>query len=295
MKKFIVLCVLWLLHLPAFYGQPINEDDYEKMYRLIEHRTSSFLLDYYAVEDSNGVTKLFNHTTDSFKPESYTHFGTNGNYFWGLHNDYWHFGDADSATIEIKIDASEIQHLEFIGDNSFITKRNGTSRFLLISTYKKDYSFVDCEDFDSVHCKEYNNHVIVSKTFRNGKTKYGCMSVFTGEFVSDVFADEMITCPRAFDAIAMIKQNNTYRLYDFIADSALGHTYTGYKMLPIYDTPLGIYNNGVEFINKNQLYSFEVGRVQKIEFKSTGDFVYAALTTEKGTYKLDIWNKRLIK
>lgn len=293
-KNFLLLSLLLfcigLFQFSTVFGQPLDESKYKDVYRLSANY-APWVLECYAVENENGITRIYNENTGEFYPEKYRNFGSEHEYFWGLYNNFWHFGKADSAIISFKISNNKIQNLEYIGLYAFLVKNEGKTMFL--NTNKDDeYSFVECADFNEVYCLQYEKHIIVSKTV-NGKNKFGCISLNSGKYVSEKWVDEVIACPRVFNEIAFVKINDTYRFYDFVNDKKMGMTYIDYKKIPIYHEVLGIYDNGIELMHDEQIYSFELGSVQSVEFSSQGDFVYAVIKTDLGNYLLDTWNREL--
>jgi len=269
------------------------QDNLKSKYRL-SNNYAPHILENYVVKYEDGTTRIFNETDQTYSKELYHQFGTDNNNFWGLTDDKWCFGDCDSAIIKMDFPKAEFDKIVNLGLDYYLVWRGDNQLFLHVDLYHQTHNFVSSIPFNSIECGEFERTVIVSLNDSDGSTKYGCVSLETGKLFSDYLVDSMITCPRIFDEIALVKKGEKYQFYNFLTDKKIGKSYISYKRIPVYNTVLGIYENGVEIMDNEQIYNFDIGRVNSVYFENMGDFVYAYVKTAKGDFKIDVWEKKLI-
>jgi len=203
-----------------------------------------------------------------------------------------------------KILFNKFDSLHPVSLDVFITYKDLKKSVLFIDIYKAIYEIRNLPVF--VEYKgEAKDHSIVIKlkdtevysTLNNetvsGVNKYGYLYLPKAKLNSNFIVDEFITFPRVFDEIPFVKNNGKYMFYNFIKNEQLGKIYNSYKNIPIYETILGIYDNGVEIVDNKKVYNFNIGIVKSVKFETIGNFVYAIITTSKTNYKLDVWNKAI--
>lgn len=254
-------------------------------------------LDLYVKTYQDGTSRIFNKSTGKFNKETYQYFQkTNGSRFHGLSEDYWLFGKTHNGEIYGQIPRIEIDSLSYVGGDYYLKIKNEKNTLFKINIWKKETpEYIHCGYFETIECKEFKGTTIASIKTQAGKIKYGVLDLKTCSFTTNFFVDSLISCPRTFDKVAFVYLDGMYHFYDFINDEFFGKEYISYERVPMYDTILGIYEKGVELIDKYEIYNFEIGSLVNIDYETSGDLVFAIITTDLGKYKLDLWRKKIVE
>ena len=304
-NSIIVFSVLLAIVTNALYAQDLPDEDYQYSGRL-SNNYAPHVEDCYVITYKNGESKIFNNDTKQFLPEVFTSFNYNSDMYWGIINNNWSFGKTNKPGTLLQIPVIKFDSLHSIDTYVSIVFKDMIMSVMYVDLDKKEYFLKDFSQYESYYGMAYRNSIVVKLknnevyTTTNdekisGNNKYGYMYLPEGKLNSKLIVDEFITTPRTFDEIPFVKNNGKYFFYNFMEDEQLGKTYSSYKNIPIYGTIMGVYSNGVEIIDNKQIYNFELGKVNSVEFENIGDFVYAKITTSNGIYKLDIWNKTIQK
>jgi hypothetical protein len=289
-KEIKLVCLLFFVI--CFQTQSFGQErNVIEKYRLSNNYAPD-VLDCYVETYTDGTSRILNKETGLYLNEVYSFFQTDHNDFCGLHDKHWCFGRADSALVKIRIAENSFDSLRYLGTGYYLAYSE-QNKILKTNTWNSTYKLIAYDDFSSVKCGEFEGTIIVSKSIQ-GNVKYGCLSLENGEFISDVFIDSVILCPRVLEEVALVYQNGAYRFYSFHENTLYGKKYLNYRIIPMYYTAIGIYENGVEILSDKKIHSFELGKVLDIEFENNGDFVYAHIKTDTGNFKLDLWQLELV-